>query len=87
MPIGPQMLEDVEEPMLAHPATLRDPGTLRSNHDETAQSETLSETALVQDVRRISRTLFKWILSGKIGADSCPVCFPFLFTHRDSAEW
>ena len=27
MPIGPQMLEDVEEPMLARPATLRDPGT------------------------------------------------------------
>ena len=27
MPAGPQMLEDVEEPMPAHPATLRDPGT------------------------------------------------------------
>ena len=27
MPVGPQMLEDVEEPMLARPATLRDPGT------------------------------------------------------------
>ena len=27
MPMGPQMLEDVEEPMLARPATLRDPGT------------------------------------------------------------
>ena len=27
MPMGPQMLEDVEEPMLASPATLRDPGT------------------------------------------------------------
>ena len=27
MPIGPQMLEDVEEPMTACPATLRDPGT------------------------------------------------------------
>ena len=27
MPMGPQTLEDVEEPMLARPATLRDPGT------------------------------------------------------------
>ena len=27
MPIGPKMLEDVEEPMLARPATLRDIGT------------------------------------------------------------
>ena len=27
MPSGPQVLEDVEEPMLARPATLRDPGT------------------------------------------------------------
>ena len=28
MPMGPQMLEDVEEPMLAPPATLRDPRTV-----------------------------------------------------------
>ena len=27
MPMGPQMLEDVEKPMPARPATLRDPGT------------------------------------------------------------
>ena len=27
MPMGPQMLEDVEEPMPARPATLKDPGT------------------------------------------------------------
>ena len=27
IPVGPQMLEDVEEPMPARPATLRDPGT------------------------------------------------------------
>ena len=27
MPMGPQTLEDVEEPMLARPATLEDPGT------------------------------------------------------------
>ena len=27
MPMGPETLEDVEEPMLARPATLRDPGT------------------------------------------------------------
>ena len=27
MPIGPQKLEDVEEPIAARPATLRDPDT------------------------------------------------------------
>ena len=27
LPVGPQMLEDVEEPMPARPATLKDPGT------------------------------------------------------------
>ena len=27
MPVGPQVLEDVEEPMPARPTTLRDPGT------------------------------------------------------------
>ena len=27
MPMGPQVLEDVEEPMLARPVTLRDHGT------------------------------------------------------------
>ena len=32
MPTGPQMLEDVDEPMLARSATLRDPGTPESNH-------------------------------------------------------
>ena len=31
MPIGPQMLKDVEEPMLAGLATLRDPGTPDQN--------------------------------------------------------
>ena len=49
MPIAPQILDDVEEPMPARPATLKDPV-------RTAQSDTLSESALVQDVRRISRT-------------------------------
>ena len=39
MPIGPQMLDDVEEPMPARPATLKDPGTPRSNRDGTAQSD------------------------------------------------
>ena len=53
MPMGPQMLEDVEEPMLARYATLRDS---RSNRDGTAQTDTLSELALVQDVRRNPRT-------------------------------
>ena len=55
MPIGPQKLEDVEEPMLLvlqHSEIL----TLPINRDGTAQSDTLSESALVQDVRRISRT-------------------------------
>ena len=38
MPVGPQMLEDVEEPMPARPATLRDPGTpdqivMEQHHD------------------------------------------------------
>ena len=55
MPMGPQMLEDVEEPMLARPATLRDPGT-PDQIVMTAQSDTLSESALVQDVPRIPRT-------------------------------
>ena len=49
-------LDDVEEPMLARPATLKDPGTPDQHRDGTAQSDTLSESALVQDVRRISRT-------------------------------
>ena len=31
MPVGPQMLEDVEEPMPARPATLKDPGTPDQN--------------------------------------------------------
>ena len=42
MPMGPQILEDVEEPMQARPATLRDPGS-RSDRDGTTQSDTLSE--------------------------------------------
>ena len=50
MPMGPQMLEDVEEPMPPRPATLRDPGTpdpIVMDH----QSDTLSESAVVQGVR------------------------------------
>ena len=35
MPMGPQILEDVEEPMPARPATLRDPGTPRSDRHGT----------------------------------------------------
>ena len=58
MPISPQILDDVEEPMPARPATLKDSRHSRSNRDGTAQSETLSESALVQDVRRLSRTGF-----------------------------
>ena len=55
MPIGPQMLHDVEELMLVRLATRKDLGTpdriVMEQH-----SLTLSESALVQDVRRISRT-------------------------------
>ena len=56
MPMGPQMLEDVEAPMPARHATLKDPGTPDQIVNRTTQSDTLSESALVQDVRRISRT-------------------------------
>ena len=51
MPMGPQMLEDGEEPMLARLATLRD-------RAGTAQSDTLSESTLVQDVGRIPKPRF-----------------------------
>ena len=51
------MLEDVEEPMLGRPATLKDPGTPEQIVVGTAQSDTLSESSLVQDVRRISRIM------------------------------
>ena len=42
------MLEDVEEPMPARPATLRDPGT--PDQIVMEQSDTLSESGFVQDV-------------------------------------
>ena len=51
MPLDPQMLEDVEEPMLARPTTLRDPGTPDQIVTQKAESDTLSESGLVQDVR------------------------------------
>ena len=51
MPMDPQMLENVEEPMPARSATLRGPGTPDQIVMGTAQSDTLSESALVQDVR------------------------------------
>ena len=47
MPVGPQMLDDVEEPMLARPATLKDPSTPDQIVLEQAQSDTLSESALM----------------------------------------
>ena len=57
MPMSPQMLEDVEESdALLVLQQLGDPGTPDQNRDGTAQSGTLSESALVQDVRRIPRT-------------------------------
>ena len=40
MPVGPQMLEDVEEPMLVRPATLKDPGIPDQVRDGTTQSDT-----------------------------------------------
>ena len=55
IPMGPQMLEDVEEPMLARPATLRDPG---SDRDGTTQS----------DARRVTRTRFTTSRKSKIDA-------------------
>ena len=58
MPLVPQRLEDVGEPMPARRATLRDPGHSRSDRDGITQSDTLSESTLVQDVRRIPRTRF-----------------------------
>ena len=51
MPMDPQMLDNVEEPMPARSATLRDPGTPDQIVMGTAQSDTLSESALVQDAR------------------------------------
>ena len=53
MPICPRMLDDVEEPMPARPATLKDAGT---PDRIVMEQHTLSESALVQDVRRIWRT-------------------------------
>ena len=50
MPMGPQMLEDVEEPMPPRPATLRDPGTPDPMVMDQ-QSDTLSESGLGQGVR------------------------------------
>ena len=52
MPMGPQMLDDVEEPMPARPPTLRDPGTPDQTVMEQTQFDSLSESTLVQDVRR-----------------------------------
>ena len=56
--MGPQMLEDVEEPMPARLATelRRSQAHSRSHRDGITQSDTLSESTLVQDVRRIPRT-------------------------------
>ena len=55
MPIGPQAVSDVEEPMPSRPATLRDPVNSRSNRCGTAQVDAFSESTLVQRVRRIQR--------------------------------
>ena len=55
MPMGPQRLEDVGADACLSCNTQRSWHS-RSNRDGTAQSGTLSESALVQDVRRISRT-------------------------------
>ena len=51
MPIGPQALDDEEEPMPSPSCK-----TQRSNRAGSAQSDTFPESALVQSVRRISRT-------------------------------
>ena len=52
MPTGPQMLEDVEEPVPARPAT----GTHHQIVMEEDNLTHLSESTLVRDVRRISRS-------------------------------
>ena len=54
MPMGPQMLEDVEDACSS--CNTQRFWHSRSTRDGTAQSDTFSESALVQDVRRISRT-------------------------------
>ena len=47
MSVGPQMLEDVEEPMLARPANAQRSRHSRSDRDETIQSDTFSRSTLV----------------------------------------
>ena len=54
MPMGPQMLKDVEDACSS--CNTQRSWHSRSTRDGIAQSDTLSESALVQDVRRISRT-------------------------------
>ena len=58
MPVGPQILEDVEEPMPARPATLRDPDTPDQIVMEQHNFDTYSESTVVEDVCRILRTRF-----------------------------
>ena len=53
MPIGSQMLDDVEEPMPARPATLKDPGTPGQT---VLEQHSLTHFPSQPDVRRISRT-------------------------------
>ena len=53
MPNGPQTSDDVEEPRPARLAALKDPGTL-----DQIVLDTFPESAMVQDVRRTSRTRF-----------------------------
>ena len=59
MLIGPQKLDDVEEPMPARPATLKDPGTPdQIVLDQHSPTPFPSQPWCKQDVRRISRTRF-----------------------------
>ena len=51
MPMGPQMLEDVDEPDARSSDNSQRSWHPRSNRDGTAQADTLSESALVQGVR------------------------------------
>ena len=49
--VAQELQMPMDPPMPARPATLRDPGTPDQIVMEKAQADTLSESALVQDVR------------------------------------
>ena len=54
--IGPQAVEDLEEPMTSRPATFKDPGTPDQVVLDQHKLDTFATSALVQSVRRTPRT-------------------------------